>query len=197
MIPKVIEIRSISFDTSFLLKDTLKITSVIKQVARDQIPCFVTSTVISELEQLKIWGRITKTQHKQAIKRIKKVQAKIIDFKNRFLSNSFERSCMLSMQEKHGVQPDDIRNDCAILVTTLKKGVDVFLSEDFHFTSKITRDVIDYVSNAACTEYHQMCDTQLYSINADVFLAAYHKGTLDIDIIESRSQSIRKPGKRL
>ncbi len=62
-------VRSVSFDTSFLLKDNLLVNNVIKILSQDYIPCFITTTVISELEQLKIWGRITSNDWKKAYKR--------------------------------------------------------------------------------------------------------------------------------
>ena len=150
------QVRSVSFDTSFLLHHDPRIDEVIKILSRDNIPCFITSTVVSELEQLKIWGRISKLEYKQANKRWKYLHAKVIDFHNRLLSNAFGRTCINSMEKHHGVKANDIVNDCNILVSILKNGVDLFLSEDFHFTSKITRDVINEVSNAACSEYHLM-----------------------------------------
>ena len=101
------------------------------------------------------------------------------------------------MQEHHGVSPENIRNDCNILVTTLKNGVDIFLSEDFHFTSKITREVIDEVTNAACTDFHQMCDSRLYAIDSKTFLQAYTNGDIDVNIIESNIKTIKKNGKLL
>jgi len=36
------KIRSVSFDTSFLIKDTILVDTVIKKLAHDYIPCFVT-----------------------------------------------------------------------------------------------------------------------------------------------------------
>ena len=190
------KIRSVSFDTSFLLRDSILVDRVIKQIARDFIPCFVTTTVMSELEQLKVWGRITKKEYKTAMKRIKLTNAKIIDFKNRLLSEAFGKACMISMEKYHGVKPEDIVNDCNILVSSLKNGVDLFLSEDFHFTSKITREVVDELSSAACKEYHMMCDTNLFSINTETFLEAYKNGNIDLRVVESRIRSIRKKGKR-
>ncbi len=192
-----ISLRSISFDTSFLLKDKPEIDICIKMISKDFIPCFLTTTVVSELEQLKVWGRISAKEHKKAISRWKKTHGKIIDFNNRLLSDAFAKECMLSMKEHHGVTEKDVANDCNILVSTLKNGVDLFLSEDFHFTSKITQNVIDEVTNAACTEFHQMCETGLYAINSDVFLLAYDHGNIDVDLIESSMQNIRKSGKRL
>ena len=190
-------LRSVSFDTSFLLKPNLSVDEVIKKLSYDNIPCFLTTTVVSELEQLKIWGRITLKEWKIAFKRMKHSDTDIIDFKNRFLSNEFGRFCMKSMEKHHGVKSDDIRNDCNILISTLKNGIDLFLSEDFHFTSKITREVIQDISHAACSEYHQMCDTHLYLIDARTFLDGYENGKIDLDVVRSRMKTIRKKGKRL
>ena len=193
----LVDIRSVSFDTSFVLKPSITIDNVIKILFKDDIKCFITSTVISELEQLKIWNRISSYEYHMAIKRWKKTKAKIIDFKNRFLSSQFSRECLISMKKHHGVKQQDINNDCNILITTLKNGVDFFLSEDFHFTSKITREVIKDVTSNACTEFHQMCDSELYSVNAETFLEAYKDGKIDIDVIKNNMKSIRKPGKIL
>lgn len=190
------EVRSVSFDTSFLLHNKLSIDRVIKILEKDGIPCFITSTVISEIEQLKVWGRITINEYKRALKRWKNSNAKAIDFKNRLLSDTFGKACILSMEKHHGVKSEDIANDCNILVSTLKNGVDLFLSEDFHFTSEITREVIDEVKNTACSEFHMMCDSTLYSIDASTFLDAYDNGQIDIDLVRSRMMSIKKSGKR-
>lgn len=191
------QVRSVSFDTSFLLHNDPQIDKVIKILSRDNIACFITSTVVSELEQLKIWGRITKLEYKQAIKRWKRSHATIIDFRNRLLSNAFGKVCINSMEKHHGVKAEDIANDCNILVSTLKNGVDLFLSQDFHFTSKITKDVIDEVSSAACSEYHLMCDPMLYSVDTTTFLDAYNHGQINLDIVQSKMKSIKKNKKRL
>jgi len=189
-------IRSVSFDTSFLLRDNSLVDKVVKKIAIDNIPCFVTSTVVSELEQLKIWGRITNKKYKIAMKRLKHTNAQIIDFKNRLLSDAFGKSCIVSMEKHHGVKPKDIINDCNILVSTLKNGVDLFLSEDFHFTSKITKEVVNEISHVACRDYQMMCDTNLFSINTETFLEAYNNGEVDLRTVESRLKNIRKKGKR-
>ncbi len=194
---EIMEIRSVSFDTSFLLQDKNSIDRVIKILARDGIPCFITSTVLSELEQLRVWGRITKSEYKRALKRWKQSHANVIDFKNRLFSDAFGKACIRSMEEHHGVKPVDIANDCNILVSALKNGVDLFLSEDFHFTSQITKKVISEVKNAACSEYHQMCDSNLYSIDAFTFLKAYNNGEVDLKIIQSLVRPIKKAGKNL
>jgi hypothetical protein len=179
------QVRSISFDTSFLLKESYSVDKVIKKLSMDGVPCFITSTVASELEQLKIWDRITPRMYKLAIRRWKRSHAKVIDFKNRFLSDAFGKACINSMEKHLGVNAGDIANDCNILVSNLKEGVDLFLSEDYHFTSKITKKVIDEVKSAACSEYHQMCNSELYAIDTKTFLKAYDKGKIDIDIIQS------------
>jgi hypothetical protein len=191
------QIRSVSFDTSFLLKNDTFVDRVVDVLVRDHIPCFITATVASELEQLKVWGRITESSYKMAMKRWIHAHATVIDFKNRLLADAFGRACTRSMEEFHGVRSPDIINDCSIIVSVLKNGVDLFLSEDFHFTSAITKEVIKDVQNAACTEYHQMCDSKMYSIDTKTFLEAYHKLTIDLDIVDARIQSIRKKEKRL
>jgi len=192
-----VKLRSVSFDTSFLLKDKALVDTIIKVLVRDAIPCFITSTVVSELEQLRIWGRISSGQQKMAIHRWKKTGGKIIDFKNRFLSEQFARECMISMKNHHGVSENDIANDCSILVSTLKNGVDVFLSEDFHFTSKITQQVIDEIKSIACREYHQMCDASLYAVDSFTFSQCYENGFFDVTAALQMMQSVRKPGKRM
>lgn len=189
----ILQIRSVSFDTSFLLKDTTFIDRIINILARDQVPCFVTTTVASELEQLKIWGRITESTYKKAIKRLNHTHTKVIDFKNRLLSDALGQACMRSMQH-HGVPADHVVNDCSILVSTLKNGVDLFLSEDFHFTSAITKEVIAEVTNAACSEYFLMCDSQMYSIDSRTFIEAYSKGIIDLDIVKARMKDGVKKG---
>ena len=190
------EVRSVSFDTSFLLNNKPSIDRVIKALERNRIPCFITSTVVSELEQLKVWGRITVSDYKHALKRWKKSHAKVIDFKNRLLSNTFGKACVRLMERHHGVKSADIANDCSILVSALKNGVDLFLSEDFHFTSEITKEVIDDVKNSACVEYHLMCDSMLFSVDAKTFLEAFDHGQINLDIVRSRMLPIRKSGKR-
>jgi len=191
------KIRSVSFDTSFLLKDNILVDTVVKKLVHDHISCFITSTVISELEQLKVFGRINKEDYKKASKRWKQTHATLIDFKNRLLSDAFGKACMISMEKNHGIKPKDVINDCNILISTLKNGVDVFLSEDFHFTSKITKEVVNEISNAACSEYHMMCDTHLYSVDVETFLSAYNDGDINLDVVRSRLKDIRKNSKLL
>jgi len=94
--------------------------------------------------------------------------------------------------QDHGVPADHVVNDCTILVSLLKNGVDLFLSEDFHFTSAITKQVIAEVKHAACSEYFLMCDSRMYSVDARTFIESYSKGTIDIDIAQSRIRQYSK-----
>ena len=59
-----INIRSLSFDTSFLLKNNKIVDDVIKLLKKDKVQCYITSTVVSELEQL-ISGSNSKTCSKK------------------------------------------------------------------------------------------------------------------------------------
>lgn len=178
------QVRSVSFDTSFLLKDDSSVDQVIKTIALDHIPCYVTATVASELEQLKIWGRITESTYKKAIKRWTHAHATVIDFKNRLLSDTLGNACLRSMQA-HGIDATHVVNDCNILVSNLKNGIDLFLSEDFHFTSAITKEVISEVQSVACSEYFLMCDSRLYNIDAKTFLKTYSNASIDLKAVQS------------
>lgn len=91
-------IRSVSFDTSFLLKDDSEVDMVIRRLAKDNIRCFITTTVASEIEQLKVWGRISNEEYRHALRRWNHVHAVIIDFKNRLLSDAFGNACIRSME---------------------------------------------------------------------------------------------------
>ncbi|MEF8847662.1 MAG: hypothetical protein V5A68_00820 [Candidatus Thermoplasmatota archaeon] len=187
-------LRSVSFDTSFLLKDKVDINLAIDKLSKDDIDCFVTSTVVSELENLRMWDSISKDFYRRAMVRMKKTGAKVIDFKNRLLSDAFGKQCVISMKKYHGVSEKNIVNDCNILVQNLKNGVDLFLSEDFHFTSRITRKVIDEVKNNACSEFHQMCGETLFSVDASVFNKVYSDGKIDLDLVEKLLLDVRKKG---
>ncbi|WP_455391958.1 hypothetical protein [[Eubacterium] cellulosolvens] len=191
------EIRSASFDTSFLLKKTQEVNKVLNELKRDRIDCYITATVLSELEQLKLWERIDDQMFKMAMSRWKRVGGRVINFKNRFLSSELKRECVSAMGDHHGVEAKDILNDCRILVDTLKNGVDLFLSEDFHFTSKVTLAVLEEITNNACKEYHQMCGEELYCVDTRTFLEAYDHGVFNVELMEAMRQDIRKPRKTL
>ena len=185
------QIRSVSFDTSFLLKDDSLVDTVIRTLAHDRIPCFITATVASEIEHLPVWGRIPESSHRKAMKRWASAHATVIDFKNRLVSDTLGQACLRSMQD-HGVDPKHVMNDCTILVSTLKNGVDLFLSEDYHFTSAITKEVIDDVKSQACSEYFLMCDSRLFSLDTRTFLKAYAKGIIDLDVVRTRMNYAEK-----
>ena len=174
-------IRSASYDTSFLLRDNEQVDTIIKTLDHHHIPTFITATVLSELEQLKIWGRITPTTYNMAMKRIRAAHATVIDFKNRLLADAFGQACRRSMEHHLGVPADHVVNDCHIMITTLKNGVNLFLSEDYHFTSPFTPNVINEITHEACSEYHQLCTSDLFCLNADTFLHIYKDGAVDLD----------------
>ena len=194
---KKIGIRSTSFDTSFLLKETLNVDKILKKLKKDDIPCYVTSTVISELELLRVGDRINEKRYKIAMSRWKRVNSKVIDFKNKIVSSELKKECVISMEEHHGVKPEDIINDCSILIVSLKNGIDLFLSEDFHFTSRVTEDVLSEIKSNACTEYSLMCGEEMYRLDTVTFLKAYDRGKIDLEIIEASQKNVKKPKKRI
>jgi hypothetical protein len=190
-------IRSVSFDTSFLLKLDPAVDKCLKLLARDMVPCFVTSTVLSELEQLRVWRRIDRNLYDLAMQRWHRVGAKPIDFHNRLVASDIGKACLISMKEHHGVSSADIQNDCSIVVEALEGHVDVFLSEDFHFTSRISNEVIHEVAHAGCQEYQVMCSDYLHAMNAQMFLRAYGRRAINLDVVASLQRDVRKPGKLL
>ena len=94
--------------------------------------------------------------YKHAIRRWKRAHATVIDFRNQLMSSAFGRECMLSMERHHGVKPENIANDCSILVSVLKNGIDLFLSEDFHFTS-LHNEIEPLILMRMPEEYQFMC----------------------------------------
>jgi len=191
------EVRSISFDTSFLLKESSDVDKILKKLRKDGLKCYITSTVISELEQLKVWGRIDERLYNKAMSRWKRVDGALIRFSNQLVSSKLKKECVISMGEHHGVKPEDIINDCNIIITSLKNGVDLFLSEDFHFTSSITEEVLKEVKNNACSEYSLMCGGEMFCVDSKTFLMVYDDGKIDTNVIEASHLNIKKPTKRL
>ena len=63
------DVRSVAFDTSFLLKEKPGVDKAINELIRDNIKCYITSTVLSVLEQLKHWDRIEGQMFSMAMKR--------------------------------------------------------------------------------------------------------------------------------
>jgi ribosomal protein S18 acetylase RimI-like enzyme len=190
-------VRSVSFDTSFLLKLDPAVDRVLRVLARDSVPCFVTATVLSEIERLNAWGRLPPGQYELAVRRCRRAKAKPVDLKNRLAATEIGRRCARSMERYHGVKPDDVTNDCAVLASSLSSGVDLFLSEDWHLTSRVTDEVIREMADAGCAEYSLMCGGTLYAITARVFLKAYSGRRLDTEAVEALRRDVRKPGKML
>ena len=67
------DVRSVSFDTSFLMKLDPAVDKVLKALSRDAVPCFVTGIVLSEIEQLKVWRRVSPGQYELAMARWRRV----------------------------------------------------------------------------------------------------------------------------
>jgi GNAT superfamily N-acetyltransferase len=191
------EVRSASFDTSFLLKLDPAVDKVLKILAADRVPCFVTGTVLSEIEQLKVWGRIPPGQYELAMSRWKRVGAKIISFNNRLANTEIGRRCLVSMGRYHGVRPEDVKNDCSVIVAALAHDVDLFLSEDWHLTSRVTDDVLREMIDSGCAEYGIMCGEHLHAISARNFLEVYSGGRLDLDRLADIRRDVRKPRKTM
>lgn len=191
------EVRSASFDTSFLLKLDPSVDKALKLLSQDGIPCFVTGTVLSEIEQLKAWGRIPPGQYRLAMARWHRVGAKPINFKNRLLATDMGRRCMVSMEQYHGVKASEVQNDCSLIVAALTNGVDLFLSEDWHITSRVTDEVLRDITDGGCSEYGIMCAGHIHAISAKVFLEVYSHRSLNLDRLEDLRRDIRKPGKTM
>jgi len=189
------DVRSISFDTCFLLRNDPLIDRVLKMLRKDGIPCFVTSTVISEMEQLKVWGRVSEREFIKGMSRWRNVNAKVIDFRNSLLTSALHQECTLTMEKYHGVNESDIRNDCNIIITNLKNGIDFFLSEDYHFTSRVTDDALEEMTSHTCTEFKQICGEDLYCLNAAAFVRVYERGQIDLEKLSALKRNVRKAGK--
>jgi hypothetical protein len=174
-------IRSVSFDTSFLLNKDPDVEIVLKKLKQARIECYVTSTVLTELDALRMNYRINEETYQKAMKRWNVVNARVIDFKNRIVTSELNRKCQQAMGKHHDINPERIVNDCKILVVGLKNGVDLFLSEDLHFISKITDNVLKEIRSNACREYHLMCDKELFGVNTRMFLLAFNEGEFDLE----------------
>jgi len=191
------DVRSASFDTSFLLRLDPAVDRALKVLAKDRIPCFVTGTVLSEIEQLKVWGRIPPGQYELAMERWKRVGAKIINFRNRLVETDIGRRCLVSMERYHGVKPEDVRNDCTVIAAALAHDVDLFLSEDWHLTSRVTDEVLREMIDGGCAEYGIMCGEHIHALPARIFLEVYSDGRLDLDRLADLRRDVRKPRKTM
>lgn len=190
-------ISSVLFDTSFLLKESPDIDTIIKMLHRDGISCYISPTIKSELDDLYYVGRISEKQHKKATKRCMKSRVDSIVARRNYLHESMTEECTVSMSKEHGVAPKDVRNDCNILTSGLSHDIDMILAEDYHFTSKYTEKVVETVSDRICDRFGKLCDSEIVLLNKDTFLAAYREHKVDLDVVESMKQRVRKDSKIL
>ena len=140
---------------------------------------------------------MSREQNNRAVSRYKKAGSKNIEMPHNYLQESMTHECSLSMNSEHGVEPKDVRNDCNILTSGLKNHIDMILSEDFHFTSKYTDNVVDDVCGKTCDRFHKLCECDIILINRKTFLAAYGQGSIDLDVVTDMKPAIRKPSKVL
>jgi hypothetical protein len=188
-------ITKVLFDTSFLLKDSPDIDEIIKILHRDGISCYISSAIQTELDNLYYFGRISSEQYNRAVSRCGKARAGNIEGARNYLEKSITKECTISMNLEHGVDAKDVRNDCSILTSSLNNHIDLILSEDFHFTSKYTGNVVNTVCEKTCDRFQRLCECDILALNKDTFLASYKESTVDLDIAESMKHNIRKNSK--
>jgi len=189
-------ITNILFDTSFLLNDSKDIELITKMLRKDGISCYISKTVRTEIEGLYYFGRITEEQYNRAIRRYKRAGAEDIEKRRNYLQESMTNECTTSMNEQHGIETKDVRNDCNILTSGLINDIDVILSEVFHFTSMNTDNVVNKVCETTCERYERMCECDILMMNRTTFLAAYSDRKIDVGIMESMKKDIRKDTKK-
>ncbi len=190
-------IKNVLFDTSFLLKDSFGIDEIIKILRKDRISCHISSTVQTELDNLYYFGQVSSRQYNRAIARCRKAGAENIENLRNYLEESIKNECTISMNVEHGVSTKDVRNDCSILTSSLNNHIDLILSEDFHFTSKYSDNVVNTVCERTCDRFHRLCECDILALNKDTFLAAYKGNMVNIDIVEAMKHNIRKDSKRI
>lgn len=190
-------ITNVLFDTSFLLKDSPDINEIIKILNRDRISCYISSTVQTELDNLYYFGQISSQQYNMAIARCRKVRARNIEGTRNYLEENITKECTISMNLEHGVDAKHVRNDCSILTSSLNNHIDLVLSEDFHFTSKYTGNVVNTVCEKTCDRFQRLCECDILALNKDTFLAAYKGNMVDLDVAESMKHNIRKNRKTM
>ncbi len=190
-------VTKVLFDTSFLLKDSPDIDEIIKILRRDGISCYISSTIQAELDNLYYFGQISREQYNRGMSRYRKARAGNIEGTRNYLEESITKECTISMNLEHGVDAKDVRNDCSILTSSLNSHIDLILSEDFHFTSKYTGNVVNTVCERTCNRFQRLCECDILALNKDTFLASYKGGTVDLDIAESMKHNIRKNSKSL
>ncbi len=185
------------FDTSFLLKDSAGIDEIIKILRRDRISCYISSTVQTELDNLYYFGQISSQQITRAMARCRKARAGNIEGLRNYLEESITKECTISMNMEHEAIAKDVRNDCSILTSSLNNHIDLILSEDFHFTSKYSDNVINTVCERTCDRFHRLCECDILALNKDTFLAAYKGNMVDLNVVEKMKYEIRKNVKRI
>jgi rRNA-processing protein FCF1 len=186
------KVTKVMFDTSFLLKDSPDIDEIIRILRRDKISCYISSTIQSELDNLYYFRKISGEQYKRAISRYRKAKAGNIEGTRNYLEESITKECTISMNLEHGVNAKDMRNDCSILTSSLNNHIDLILSEDFHFTSKSTGNVVNTVCKRTCNRFQRLCECDILLLNEDTFLASYKGSMVDLDIAESMKHNIEK-----
>ncbi len=189
-------IKSVLFDTSFLLKDSFDIDEIIKMLRKDGVSCYISSTIQTELDNLYYFGQISSQQFNRAVTRCRKARAENIERIHNYLEDSITRECTISMNQEHGVGAKDVLNDCSILTSSLNNHIDLILSEDFHFTSKYSDNVVNSVCERTCDRFHRLCECEILALNKDTFLAAYKRNEVNLDIVEKMKYDVRKNGKR-
>jgi rRNA-processing protein FCF1 len=190
-------ITNVLFDTSFLLKDSLDIDEIIRILRKDRISCYISSTVQTEIHDLYYFGQISIIQLNRAMARYRKAGAGKIERVRNYLEESVTKECTISMNIEHGVVAKDVRNDCSILTSSLNNHIDLILSEDFHFTSKYSDNVVNTVCQKTCDRFHRLCECDLLALNKDTFIAAYKGNMVDLDVVEKMKYGVRKSGKRI
>ncbi|MCE8428422.1 MAG: hypothetical protein J5U19_08555 [Candidatus Methanoperedens sp.] len=190
-------ITNVLFDTSFLLKDSRDIDEIIKILRRDRISCHISFTVQTELDNLYYFGQITSQQFNRAMARCRKARAGNIENTRNYLEESITKECTISMNIEHGVGAKDVHNDCSILTSSLNNHIDLILSEDFHFTSNYSDNVVNTVCERTCDRFQRLCECDILALNKDTFLAAYKGNMINIDIVKGNKHNIRKNLKRI
>ncbi len=190
-------ITKVMFDTSFLLKDSPDVDEIIRILRKDRISCYISSTVQTELDNLYYFGQISSHQFNRAMARCRKARAGNIEGIRNYLEESITKECTISMNTEHGVGAKDVRNDCNILTSSLNNHMDLILSEDFHFTSKYSDNVVNTVCGRTCDRFHRLCECDILALNKDTFLAAYKGNMVNLEIVEKMKHNIRKNIKRI
>ncbi len=185
-------ITNVLFDTSFLLKDSPDVDEIIRLLRRDKVSCYISSTVKTELNNLYYFGQISSLQYNRAMARCRRAKAGNIDAARNYLEESITKECTISMNTEHGVSINDVRSDCNILTASLNNHIDLILSEDFHFTSKYTENVVNTVCKRTCDRFHRLCECDILALNKDTFLAAYKGNMVNLDVAVSMKHNIRK-----